>query len=53
MSVDTTRPPITDIPKGRQISEPNPVLTAIGTIPKMVVRDVINTGLNLDFPALI
>lgn len=51
--VDTKRPPITVIPKGRQISDPKPELKAMGIMPKIVVKDVINTGLNLDFPALI
>ena len=42
--VEKTIPPITAIPIGRQVSEPSPALIAIGTIPRMVVNEVINTG---------
>ncbi len=44
MIVEKIIPPITATPIGRQVSEPSPVLTAIGTIPRMVVSEVINTG---------
>ena len=44
MIVEKIIPPITAIPIGLQVSEPSPALIAIGTIPKMVVNEVINTG---------
>ena len=42
--VETARPPITAIAMGLHISEPCPVLTAIGIIPRMVVMVDINTA---------
>lgn len=51
MIVEKTSPPITVIPIGRHISDPSPVLKANGTIPKIVVKAVINTGRSLERPA--
>ena len=48
--VEKISPPITEIPIGLQISEPSPVLKASGSIPRMVVSAVINTGRRRDFP---
>ena len=48
--VEKISPPMTAIPMGLQISDPDPVLNASGIIPRMVVREVINTGRSLDFP---
>ena len=52
IKVDTERPQATVIPIERHISEPSPVPTAIGIIPKTVVNVVINTGRRRDFPAV-
>ena len=52
IKVDTERPQATVIPIERHISEPSPVPTAIGIIPKTVVNVVINTGRRRDLPAV-
>ena len=49
-SVETVRPPTIAIPIGCQSSLPSPIPRLIGTIPRSVVSEVINTGRNLDFP---
>ena len=44
MNVATSKPPITVIPNGDHISDPIPVLVAIGSMPRIVVNAVIKTG---------
>ena len=48
--VEKISPPITEIPMGLQISEPEPVLMARGNIARIVVSEVISTGRSLDLP---
>jgi hypothetical protein len=45
--VDTVKPPITVIAKGDQRLEDSLLSKAMGTSPKMVVREVIIIGLSL------
>ena len=49
-TVEKMSPPITAIPIGFQSSEPDPELNDSGSIPSIVVSDVISTGLSLDLP---
>jgi hypothetical protein len=49
--VETIKPPITLKLNGTQTSEPSPVESAIGIIPKMVVSVVERTGLSRLSPA--
>ena len=51
INVETDKPPIMVIPSGDHISEPIDLLTAIGTIAKIVVSVVIKTGRNRERPA--
>jgi hypothetical protein len=50
MIVEKVIPPIMEIPSDFHISDPCPVPIARGTIPRIVVRVVINTGRNLERP---
>ena len=42
--VENVRPPITAMPIGCHVSEPAPVPIASGSMPRMVVNEVISTG---------
>ena len=48
--VEKINPPITEMPMGLHISDPSPVLSARGSMPRIVVKAVINTGRSLDLP---
>ena len=43
IKVEKISPPITEIPMGLQISDPSPVLNASGSIPRMVVKEVLHS----------
>ena len=51
--VEKVSPPITAIPIGCHVSDPTPVPIASGSIPRMVVNEVMSTGRRRLFPPAI
>ena len=50
-TVEKVKPPKIAIAIGRHISEPLPFVTIIGIMAKIIVSEVISTGLNRERPA--